>query len=118
MAMSANINWMEQIPDQIDALMVAAEERYPSAPDVPTMKELGNDIVDCLTRGLAVPKGLPPERLAFLRKAMAEVAQDPEFAKQMKLVGLYPQWWDYQKTQSFIDTYTEENQQTFEAMQK
>jgi tripartite-type tricarboxylate transporter receptor subunit TctC len=52
MAMSANINWEEQIPDQIDTLMVAAEERYPSTPEVPTMKELGYNIVDCLTRGL------------------------------------------------------------------
>ena len=45
--------------DKLRTLAVAAEERVPSLPDVPTFKELGYDIVGGAFRGVAAPLGTP-----------------------------------------------------------
>jgi len=49
------------------------------APDLPTAREQGVDIVLSSLRGLAAPKGLPPEIREQLVKAVANAAADPEF---------------------------------------
>ena len=45
--------------DKFRTLAVAAEERVPAMPDVPTFKELGYDIVGGAFRGVAAPLGTP-----------------------------------------------------------
>lgn len=45
--------------DKLRTLAVAAEERVPALPDVPTFKELGYDIVGGAFRGVAAPLGTP-----------------------------------------------------------
>ena len=45
--------------DKFRALAVAAEERVPAMPDVPTFKELGYDIVGGAFRGVAAPLDTP-----------------------------------------------------------
>ncbi|MGD8297955.1 MAG: tripartite tricarboxylate transporter substrate binding protein [Desulfobacterales bacterium] len=48
-----------QYKDKFRTLAVAAEERVPALPDVPTFKELGYDIVGGAFRGVAAPQGTP-----------------------------------------------------------
>lgn len=60
-------------------LAIMAEERHEELPDVPTMKELGYDVVTGSSRGYAAPAGIPEERREALIAAMEAVAQDPEF---------------------------------------
>jgi tripartite-type tricarboxylate transporter receptor subunit TctC len=57
------------------------------APDLPTFKEQGYDIELASLRGLAAPKGLPPEVRDALVKAVAQAANDPEF--KAKAAGIY-----------------------------
>ena len=64
-------------------LAQASETRSPLAPNVPTFKEQGIDLVFASERGLVGPKGMPPEVTARLREALKKVAQQPEFQKQM-----------------------------------
>jgi tripartite-type tricarboxylate transporter receptor subunit TctC len=52
------------------------------APDLPTAREQGFDIELSSLRGLAAPKGLPPEIRDRLVKAVASAAADPEFQAQ------------------------------------
>jgi len=52
------------------------------APDLPTAREQGFDIVLSSLRGMAAPKGLPPEIRDRLVKAVAAAAADPEFQAQ------------------------------------
>ncbi|MBV8031491.1 MAG: tripartite tricarboxylate transporter substrate binding protein [Betaproteobacteria bacterium] len=52
------------------------------APDLPTGREQGFDFQLVALRGLAAPKGLPPEILDRLVKATAKAAADPEFQAQ------------------------------------
>jgi tripartite-type tricarboxylate transporter receptor subunit TctC len=49
------------------------------APNVPTFKEQGFDIVMASLRGIAAPKGLPPAVREQLVKAVEKAAADPEF---------------------------------------
>jgi tripartite-type tricarboxylate transporter receptor subunit TctC len=49
------------------------------APNLPTFKEQGFDIVMASLRGIAAPKGLPPAVREQLVKAVDKAANDPEF---------------------------------------
>ena len=73
--------------DDIKILAVAAEERVPSLPDVPTFKELGYDYVEGAYRGISGPPGLPDEIINILADAFAEVNKQPEYKKQMEEMG-------------------------------
>jgi tripartite-type tricarboxylate transporter receptor subunit TctC len=66
-------------------LGVAFAERDPSAPDVPTFREFGYDVVTAgSVKGVAVPKGTPKEIIVYLEKKFKEIADDAEFQKIMK----------------------------------
>jgi tripartite-type tricarboxylate transporter receptor subunit TctC len=57
-------------------LVVWTEKRVPRFPDVPTLREVGIDMVQTSPWGLAAPKGTPPEAIRRLhdgfRQAMAQ----------------------------------------------
>lgn len=59
-----------------------APARSNLAPDLPTAREQGFDIVLSALRGMAAPKGLPSEIRERLVKAVASAAADPEFQAQ------------------------------------
>jgi tripartite-type tricarboxylate transporter receptor subunit TctC len=52
------------------------------APDTPTFAEQGYNMESASLRGLAAPKGLPPEIRDRLVKAVAQAAADPEYIKK------------------------------------
>jgi tripartite-type tricarboxylate transporter receptor subunit TctC len=67
---------------------VALEQRDPAIPDVPTFKEQGYNIVSVgSVKGVAAPKGTPPEVIAYLSDHFKKVCDDPEFVKEMKNIG-------------------------------
>ena len=63
------------------ALAIFADARYPLLPDVPTVKELGYDIVSGSSRGYSAPKGIPAEAKAVLIAAFKKISQNPDFLK-------------------------------------
>jgi len=65
--------------DQTRVLGVMSEKRWSMAPDLPTFKEQGYDIVSSSMRGIGVPKGVAPEIRDKLTKAILDAAADPEF---------------------------------------
>lgn len=69
-------------------LALMSQERMTSYPDLPTLKESGGvDYALATWRGVAGPKGLPPEIAKKLSDAMAEIAVDPEFVEFMNTRG-------------------------------
>jgi len=54
---------------------------------VPTLKELGVNVVFDVSRGIMAPKGTPADVLAKLESACAAAAKDPAFAEAMKKQG-------------------------------
>jgi len=69
-------------------IAVALEARDPAVPDVPTFRELGYNIVAVgSVKGVAAPKGTPPEVIAYLTERFKKVCDDLEFIKSMKDIG-------------------------------
>ena len=68
-------------------IAIASEKRDPEAPDVPTLKELGMNIVYEVARGVMVPKGTPAPVRAKLEEACTKAVKEPSFAQAMKLQG-------------------------------
>jgi len=64
-------------------LAVAANERLPDFPDVPTYKEQGIDMVDSQWRGLFVKGGTPEAIVNKLHDALKRTIEDPEFLEYM-----------------------------------
>jgi tripartite-type tricarboxylate transporter receptor subunit TctC len=72
---------------QLKFLAIATEKRHPETPNVPTLKELGVNVVFDVNRGIMAPKGTPADVLAKLGSTCAAAAKEPEFAKAMRLQG-------------------------------
>jgi tripartite-type tricarboxylate transporter receptor subunit TctC len=72
---------------QLKFLGIATEKRHPELPNVPTLKELGINVVFDVNRGIMVPKGSPVEVITKLGTACAAAAKESEFAQAMKLQG-------------------------------
>lgn len=68
---------------KVRILAQAGETRSALAPDVPTFKEQGVNVVMSSERGLVGPKGLPVEVRAKLDQALASIARNPEFRKKI-----------------------------------
>jgi len=68
-------------------IAIASEKRDPEAPDVPTLKELGMNIVFEVVRGVLVPKGTPTPVRAKLEEACSKATKEPAFAQSMKAQG-------------------------------
>lgn len=65
-------------------LVIPSEVRDPNFPDVPTMKELGYDVVLELFRGISVPKGTPADIIKKLEAAFQKGSQEPAFIEFSK----------------------------------
>jgi tripartite-type tricarboxylate transporter receptor subunit TctC len=72
---------------QLKFLAIGTEKRSPELPNVPTLKELGYNVVYSVSRGLLVPKGTPSDILAKLEGACSVAAKDPAFADSMQKQG-------------------------------
>ena len=74
---------------QVRVLAITDPERSKFMPDVPTTKELGfPSIVSSSTRGLAAPKGTPPELINKLATVFKKAMDDPDHMKRMEDQGL------------------------------
>lgn len=78
-----NVSEIAKFQDQFNVLGVAQAKRSTFAPDIPTFKEQGLDLVNGSLRGFVAPAGLPPEVQKKLVAAFAKLANDPEFIKAM-----------------------------------
>ena len=69
---------------QLKFIAIATEKRNPEIPNVPTLKELGINVVYDVNRGINVPKGTPAPVIAKLESACASAVKEPAFADSMK----------------------------------
>jgi tripartite-type tricarboxylate transporter receptor subunit TctC len=70
---------------QIRALAVTAEARSPQAPEIPTTRELGVDVLCANWRGILAPKGIPVPAREFLTDLSQRISNEPEFVRQATL---------------------------------
>jgi len=69
---------------QLKFIAIATEKRNPEIPNVPTLKELGVNVVYDVNRGIMAPKGTPAEAITKLENGCAAAVKDPAFADSMK----------------------------------
>jgi tripartite-type tricarboxylate transporter receptor subunit TctC len=91
----AALQWPGQFVPHVKAgtlrvLAVTGADRVPVLPDVPTAKEQGADINITMWRGLAAPKGTPPEVVAKLEAAAKKAAESKEFKDASANIGFTP----------------------------
>ena len=72
---------------QLRMLAVMSEERHPDFPDVPTVKESGVDWNAVAWRGLALPKGTPPEIVDTLYEKCKGIAESDAYREFMRKNG-------------------------------
>ncbi len=84
-------------------IAIASEKRNSEMPTVPTLKELGLDIVFQVVRGIMVPKGAPAPVKAKLNDACGKAANQPSFAEAMKLQGTTVAYLDAARYAKFLD---------------
>jgi len=94
---------------QLKFLAIASEKRDAEMPNVPTLKELGINIVYEVVRGLLAPKGTPEPVRAKLGEACAKAAAEPEFAASMKLQGTRVAYLNAKDYGAFLDKIDGEN---------
>jgi len=66
---------------------VSATERHFMAPDIPTFREQGFDVIVGAWRCIVGPKGIPEDRLRFLETSILAALRDPEFQAKAKQAG-------------------------------
>lgn len=70
---------IEQRQGVLRALAQMGESRWAPVGDVPTLRELGFDVVEGSMRGMAAPAGMPPAALERLALSIRRTVEDPEF---------------------------------------
>ena len=94
---------------QLKFLAVATDKRLPDAPNVPTLKELGVNVVYAVTRGVMVPKGTPADVIAKLEAACQKSTSEAKFAEDMAKQGTFVRYLDRKAYTAFLKDNDELN---------
>jgi len=71
----------------LQGFAIAAEERDPQVPDMPTLKELGVDLVFALERGIVAPKGTPADVIDHWSGIFKAATEDPGLIEALTAKG-------------------------------
>jgi tripartite-type tricarboxylate transporter receptor subunit TctC len=91
-------------------LAIAAPERDPNIPDVPTFTELGYDVVSERYRVLGGPPGLPQEIVDYWADVCQQVTSDETFRSEMNELGQPPAYRGPAEAKASIDAMQERMQ--------
>ncbi|UWN47956.1 hypothetical protein ASALC70_00130 [Alcanivorax sp. ALC70] len=93
---------------KVNIIGVAAEERHPFAPDVPTFKEQGYDFIAEDFYMLYLPKGVPEERRKKLEEGFYSLLNDETFKKKAAELGLVIMPRDTAATRAYLEQRNQE----------
>ncbi|HEX7127602.1 MAG TPA: tripartite tricarboxylate transporter substrate binding protein [Thermodesulfobacteriota bacterium] len=86
---------LSEVTPQVEAgkvriVGIASPERLKTYPDVPTLKEMGMDVVGEIWRGLVAPKDTPDDVVKKLHDLVQEAIKEPSFVKYTEEAKLLP----------------------------
>ncbi|MHB8770769.1 MAG: tripartite tricarboxylate transporter substrate binding protein [Syntrophales bacterium] len=87
---------------QIKMLAIATRARVPEVPEMPTLKELGIDIVYAVNRGIVAPKGTPEAVVMKLESACGKAMKDPAVTAAMKKQGTLVEFLNRRAYETFL----------------
>lgn len=91
---------------KLKMLAVMADERVKAFDKVPTLKERGIDLVIGTWRGIAAPKGTPPQVVAYLKDLALKASSEPSFRETLDKQNL---GFVYADDQAFKAKITKDN---------
>lgn len=104
--------------DKLNALAIAAGERSPALPDVPTFTELGySGFEGSSWYSLAVPAGTPQEHIDVLYDALSKAMASPNVLAQLETQGVEPFLMTGPDTAAFVAADQERIRPLLEASQ-
>jgi len=89
-------------------LALAAEARVPELKGVPTLKELGINVVFNTCRGINAPPGIPAEAAAYYQQVAKKVMDTAAFKKYIADNFMTPKFLDGAQTRKHYDKFAEE----------
>ena len=92
---------------QMKILAIGTEKRMNTLPDVPTFQELGMKFYPRIDRGVAVPRGTPPDIAAKLEKAFLETVNKEEYHSKIIKAGFVPMGLNSQQSMKYIAEQSE-----------
>ncbi len=109
------IGELGEIKPQLEAgklriLAVMSDQRVDQLPNVPTAKEQGVDVTVRKFRGLAGPKGTPPDVIAAWEAGIQKVLEDPAYKKIYMENGLQPAFIRHADYAGFINDFGKETE--------
>jgi putative tricarboxylic transport membrane protein len=108
---------LEQIAaKRVRALAVASERRLASLPDVPTLREVGIDVVVTQWRGVVAPKGVPPEAQAALATAFKRLTESKAWSQYVRDNNLTPLYLTPEAFGRYLDSEAEKMARTLREM--
>lgn len=105
--MFGNLNDVMRSIDEFSVLGLASEKRNDFLPDVPTLRELGFDVVSDIRRAFVAPKGISGEQLNYLREIFKKISDDPEYQADMKTSGQPMEYMDGEAFSAYIRQQSE-----------
>jgi tripartite-type tricarboxylate transporter receptor subunit TctC len=77
---------------ELKGFAIAAAQRSKHLPDMPTLTELGVDMIYALDRGIVAPKGTPSDVIEHWAGVFKKAAADADLLKQMDAKGTEVNW--------------------------
>jgi tripartite-type tricarboxylate transporter receptor subunit TctC len=82
-------------------LVVFTPERLPNFPDVPTLKEKGQDFSYYMQRAVVGAKGMSPEAAAYYQEVFKKLYDTQEWQDYMKKQSLVGTWLGAEETKAY-----------------
>ena len=101
---------------KIRLLATLSDQRLNLLPDVPTVKEQGVDLVVRKFRGLAGPKGIPPEVTKSLEAGLAKALADPAYKASYTKNDLLPAFMGRRDAGAFTKDFAGELTQSMQEL--
>lgn len=102
MAIADASSWVPYVESgQMRLLVIWTDKRSKRFPDVPTLRDVGIDMVQTSPWGLAAPKGTPPEALQVLHDGFHQAMQQPAFLESLDKFDMVPQYLDGRQFREF-----------------
>jgi tripartite-type tricarboxylate transporter receptor subunit TctC len=106
-AVFGNSSDLVTFKDQIKILAMGSETRMELLPNVPTFGEEGLKFAPRIDRGVAVPKGTPPDIAKVLEKAFLDTVNAETYRAKIQAAGFVPLGLNSEESVKYIAEQTE-----------
>jgi putative tricarboxylic transport membrane protein len=105
----------QELQSQLEAgslrvLATFSETRLSQFPDIPTVHELGYEVIVRKFRGIAAPRGLAPELILQWEQAIQNVLENPDYQASYLADNLRLNYINHSEYQDFIDAFVSETE--------